>query len=51
MLTFTYKTWFIHDNFTSGETTVQDLDNNIYKVESVFAAKLLITKKLKETTK
>lgn len=47
MLTFKYKTWFIHDNFTSGRVTVQDLDFNITTVKSVHAAKIFITRSLK----
>jgi len=44
MYTFTYKGWYIHDNFTDNVITVQDLDYNIYKVNTVIGAKRLITK-------
>ena len=44
MITYKYKGLYIHDNFTTGNIQVQDLDFNIYKVKSFHAAKLLITK-------
>jgi len=45
MLTFKYKTGYIHDNFTTGVIRVQ-VDGYAYAIEvkSIHAAKILITK-------
>jgi hypothetical protein len=46
MISYSYKTWFIHVNITSGVVTVQDDNFNIYHVKSTHAAKCLITRRL-----
>jgi hypothetical protein len=43
MYTFSYKHGYIHENFTTGVVKVQ-IGPNVYRVASVRAAKLFITK-------
>jgi hypothetical protein len=48
MGTWKYKCCWIHDNFTTGEVTVQLPDWSLIKVKSVHAAKCRITREEKK---
>jgi len=46
MVTYSYKDGFIHDNFTTDKVQAQ-VGHDVYSVKSVRAAKILITKLMK----